>query len=128
MGSQGSSRGSAVVSVTSEALANLSFQGAPARSGRPDSERSAGSDNFATLVGSNTAASSDNRAPEPAPRRTEDSQSPPDSRARDNAASDKAASDKAATDKGARSDARTDPSDRDAAVAARDTADANGKA
>jgi len=111
-----------VVSVTSEALANVSFQGAPSRSGRSDSDRSAGNDGFAALVDSNTAATnSDNRAQDAAPRRADEQQGPSDNRARDNAA----ASDKAATDKAARSDARNDSSDRDAAANARDPADAD---
>jgi flagellar hook-length control protein FliK len=114
-----------VVSVTSEISANVSFQGAPARSGRSDPDQSAGNDSFAALVDSNTAAgNNDNRSQDAAPRRPDDSQSPADNRARDNAA----ASDKAASDKAARSDARNDSSDRDAAVDPRDTAVADGKA
>ena len=110
-----------MVSVTSEVLANASFQGAQARSARADSDQSAGNDSFATLVDSNAAASNnDNRAQDraqdsaPAPRRSDDSQAASDNRARDNAAaSDKAASDKAA---------RNDSNDRDAAAKARDDA------
>ena len=81
-----------MVSVTSEVSANAAFQSAQARSARPDSSASAGNDSFATLVDSNTAASSDNRAQDtssaqaPAPRRADDSQAPPDNRSRDNAA------------------------------------------
>ena len=112
-----------MVSVTSEVLANASFQGAQARSARADSGQSAGNDRFATLVDSNAAASNnDNRTqdraqdPAPAPRRPDDSQAASDSRARDNAASDKAASDKAA---------RNDSNDRDAASKARDDAKAD---
>ena len=112
-----------MVSVTSEASANLAFQGATARSGRSDSDRSAGNDGFAALVDSNTSASnSDNRAPDAAnaPRRADDQQTPPDNRARDNTA----ASDKAATDKAARNDVRNDSCDREAATNGRDKADA----
>src|SRR5215218_4930865 len=124
MGTKVTSRGSAVVSVTSEALANVSFQGASARSGRSDPDHSAGNDSFAALVDSNTAASNnDNRPQDVAPRRADDTQAPSDNRARDN----NVASDKAATDKAARSDGRNDSSDRDAAVNARDTADADTK-
>src|SRR5258707_15333634 len=115
-------RGSPVVSVTSEALANASFQGAQARSARPDSGQSAGNDSFAALVDSNSAASNnDNRVQDnaPAPRRVDDSQPPSDNRARDNAA----ASDKAASDK-----ARNASNDRDAAAKARDDANADAKA
>src|SRR5260221_5415566 len=120
MGAKGSSRGSAVFGVTSEALASVSFQGAPARSGRPDSDHSAGNDSFAALIDSNTAASNnDNRPQDIAPRRADDSQAPSDNRARDNTA----APDKAATDKAPRNDS----SDPDAAVNARDTGDADTK-
>src|SRR6185437_11013273 len=120
-------RGSPVVSVTSEVLANASFQNAQAKSARADSGQSAGNDSFATLVDSNTAASNnDNRAQDrardsaPAPRRSDDSQAASDNRARDkSAASDKAASDKAA---------RNDSSDRDAAARPRDDGKADGKA
>ncbi len=115
-----------MVSVTSEALANVSFQGAPARSGRSESDRSAGNDRFAALVDSNSAATnSDNRAQDSsnAPRRSDEQQAPSDNRARDNAAT----SDKAATDKAARSDTRNDSNDREVAVNARDTADADPK-
>ena len=116
-----------MVSVTSEVLANASFQGAQARSARADSAQSAGNDRFATLVDSNAAASNnDNRAQDraqdsaPAPRRSDDAQAASDNRARDNnAASDKAASDKAA---------RNDSNDRDAAIKARDDAKADAKA
>ena len=80
-----------MVSVTSEVLANASFQGAQARSARADSDQSAGNDSFATLVDSNAAASNnDNRAQDraqdsaPAPRRSDDSQAASDNRARDN--------------------------------------------
>src|SRR6059036_1069810 len=90
-------RGSPVVSVTSEVLANASFQGAQARSARADSDQSAGNDSFAALVDSNAAASNnDNRVQDrvqdrtqdsaPAPRRSDDSQAASDNRARDNAA------------------------------------------
>jgi flagellar hook-length control protein FliK len=83
-----------VVSVTSEVLANASFQNAAARSARPDSEPSGRNDSFATLVDSNTAASrNDNRAPDtpPAPRRSDDAQAASDNRSRnDTAASDRA--------------------------------------
>src|SRR5882672_2743419 len=112
-------RGSPVVSVTSEVLANASFQGAQARSARADSGQSAGNDSFAALVDSNSAASNnDNRVQDrtqdsaSAPRRADDSQAASDNRARDNAAAaDKAASDKAARD---------DSNDRDAAAKGRD--------
>ncbi len=110
-----------MVSVTSEVLANASFQSAAARSARPDSDQSARNDSFAALVDSNTAASNnDNRTQDnaPAPRRSDDSQAASDSRARDNAASDKAASDKAA---------RNDSNDRNAAAKARDDAKADAK-
>jgi len=115
-----------VVSVTSEVLANASFQGAQAKSARADSSQSAGNDSFATLVDSNAAASNnDNRAQDraqdsaPAPRRSDDSQAASDNRARDNAAaSDKAASDKAA---------RNDSNDRDAAARPRDDGKADAK-
>src|SRR3979490_2942932 len=118
MGTKVSSRGSAVVSVTSEVLANVSFQGAPARSGRPEPDHSTGNDSFAALVDSNTAASNnDNRPQDTAPRRADDAQAPSDNRARDN----NATSDKAATDKAARNDS----SELDAAVNARNTADAD---
>jgi len=117
-----------VVSVTSEVLANASFQGAQARSARLDSDQSTGNDSFAALVDSNTAASSndnraqDNRAQDtaPAPRRSDDPQAASDNRSRDNtAASDKAASDKTA---------RNDSNDRDAATKARDDAKADATA
>ncbi len=108
-----------MVSVTSEVLANASFQNAQAKSARADSGQSAGKDSFATLVDSNTAATNnDNRAQDrardsaPAARRPDDSQAASDSRARDKAA----ASDKAASDKAARNDAN----DRDAAARPRD--------
>ena len=118
-----------MVSVTSEVLANVSFQGAPAKSARSDSDQSAGNDSFAALVDSNAAASNaDNRSQDasaaqtPAPRRADDSPATPDNRSRDNtAASDQAASDKAASDKAARNDS----SDRDGAVSSRNDADAN---
>ena len=108
-----------MVSVTSEVLANASFQGAQARSARADSGQSAGNDSFAALVDSNSAASNnDNRVQDrtqdsaSAPRRADDSQAASDNRARDNAAAaDKAASDKAARD---------DSNDRDAAAKGRD--------
>ena len=81
-----------VVSVTSEVLANASFQNAKAKSARADSSQSAGNDSFATLVDSNTAAgNNDNRAPDrsrdsaSAPRRPDDSQAASDNRARDKA-------------------------------------------
>ena len=68
-----------MVSVTSEVLANASFQGAQARSARADSDQSAGNDSFAALVDSNAAASNnDNRAQDrtqdsaPSPRRSDD--------------------------------------------------------
>ena len=114
-----------MVSVTSEVLANASFQSAQAKSARADSGQSAGNDSFATLVDSNAAASNnDNRAKDrtqdstPAPRRSDDSQATSDNRARDNAATDKAASDKAA---------RNDSNDRDAAAKARDDGKADTK-
>ncbi|MBR1144859.1 flagellar hook-length control protein FliK [Bradyrhizobium sp. AUGA SZCCT0431] len=105
----------------------MSFQGATARSGRPDSDLTAGNDSFAALVDSNkAAANSDHRSQDTAPRRADDSQSPADHRARDNtAASDKAASDKAASDKAARNDARQDSSGRDVGSNARDNAEAD---
>ena len=115
--------GSSVVSVTSEVLANASFQAAQARSARPHSDQAAGNDSFSALVDSNTAASNnDNRTQDSssAPRRSYDSQAASDNRARDNAAaSDKAASDKAA---------RNDSNDRDAAAKARDDGRADAKA
>src|SRR6266481_2667289 len=124
-------RGSPVVSVTSEALASVSFQGAPTRSARSDSDQSAGNDRFAALVDNNTAASNaDNRSQDTssAPRRIDDSQTAQDTRARDNtAASDKVASDKASSDKAERTDARKDSDDRDAAVTARGDSDADAK-
>jgi flagellar hook-length control protein FliK len=93
------SRGSPVVSVTSELSANLAFQGTSARSARPDSDPSAGNDSFAALVDSNTAdATYDNRAQDKssaqaaAPRRADDPPPPADTRSRDNGkAADKAA-------------------------------------
>ena len=112
-----------MVSVTSEVLANASFQAAQARSARPHSDQAAGNDSFSALVDSNTAASNhDNRTQDStsAPRRSYDSQAASDNRARDNAAaSDKAASDKAA---------RNDSSDRDAAAKGRDDGRADAKA
>jgi flagellar hook-length control protein FliK len=118
-----------VVSVTSEVLANVSFLGASARSGRPDSDSS--NNSFAALVDSNAAPSnSDNRpqdtsrdiardassAPAPAPRRADDPP-PADNRSRDDTtASDKSASDKAA---------RNDSDDHDADPSARDDANAD---
>src|SRR4029077_4510293 len=110
-----SARGSPVVGVTSEVSANVSFQGAPARSARSDSNQSSANHRFSALVDSNPAASNaDNRpqdtsaAQTPAPRRADDMQAPSDNRSRDNAtASDKAASDKAA---------RKDSDNRDDAV------------
>src|SRR5436190_1526738 len=118
----GFQRGSPVVSVTSEVLANVSFQIAPPRSARSDSDQASGNDNFAALVDSNAAAgNADNRsqdastAPTPAPRRADDSQATSDNRSRDNAAaSGQAASDKAASDKAASNDS----SDRDTAASA----------
>ena len=114
-----------MVSVTSEVLANASFQSAQAKSARADSGQSAGNDSFAMLVDSNAAASNnDNRAKDrtqdstPTPRRSDDSQATSDNRARDNAATDKAASDKAA---------RNDSNDRDAAAKARDDGKADTK-
>src|SRR3954453_13570635 len=93
------SRGSPVISVTSEVSANLSFQGASARSARPDSDPSAGNDSFAALVDSSTAdTNNDNRAQDKssaqaaAPRRPDDPPPPADTRSRDNSkAPDKAA-------------------------------------
>jgi flagellar hook-length control protein FliK len=115
-----------VVGVTSEVSANVSFQGAPARSARSDSNQSSANDSFSALVDSNTAASNaDNRpqdtsaAQTPAPRRADDTQAPSDNRSRDNAtASDKAASDKAA---------RKDSDNRDDAVNAHNDTDADAK-
>lgn len=124
-----------MVSVTSEVLANVSFQGATARSARSDSDQSAGNDSFAALVDNNTAAgTADNRAQDTsgAPRRADDSQGP-DNRSRDNAASsdkaasDKATSDRASSDKAERTDARKDSDNRDAAVTARNDSDADAK-
>jgi len=120
-----------VVSVTSEVLANASFQGAPPRSARSDSDQASGNDSFSALVNSNAAAgNADNRsqdtsaAPTPAPRRADDSQATPDNRSRDNAAaSGQAASDKAASDNAANNDS----SDRDTATGARNDADADSK-
>jgi flagellar hook-length control protein FliK len=131
-GSQDFSEGSPVVNVTSEVLASAPVQNATARSARQDSSPPAGNDSFASLIDSNAAGRSDNRAQDnspdtsaptasqaPAPRRADDAQRPSDSRSRDNtAASDSAASDKAA---------RNDASDRDAAVKSRDDADAGAK-
>ena len=63
----------AVVSVTSEALASRSFQGAAPRSARPDPASQAGNDGFAALVDSNTASTNDSRYDsEPAPSRRSD--------------------------------------------------------
>ncbi|MFL6840776.1 MAG: flagellar hook-length control protein FliK [Bradyrhizobium sp.] len=88
-----------MISVTSEVSANLSFQGASARSARPDSDPSAGNDSFAALVDSSTAdTNNDNRAQDKssaqaaAPRRADDPPPPADTRSRDNSkAPDKAA-------------------------------------
>jgi flagellar hook-length control protein FliK len=105
---QNSARGLPVVSVTSEISANASFQNAAARSARPDSDPRPGTDSFATLVDSNTAASrSDNRAHDsaPSPRRSDDAPTASDNRSRDNAAFDR--SGKAA---------RNESSDRNAAA------------
>src|SRR4029079_4243319 len=94
MVAESSARGSPVVSVTSEVLANASFQNAAARSARPDSEPSGRSDSFATLVDRHTAARrNDNRAPDtpPASRRFVDAPAAADNRSRnDTAASDRA--------------------------------------
>ena len=107
-----------MVSVTSEALANLSFQGAPARSARSDSDPAPGSDSFAALVDSNAAAgNSDNRPQDSsaqAPRRTDDQA----------AASDRSRDANAAADRTARNNA----DDRDAAASARDNAKADADA
>src|SRR4051812_36893033 len=102
-------RGSPVVRVTSEVSVSTSFQSAAAKSARPDAESSAGKDNFATLVDSNTAASNDSRPQDNAPRRSDDTPAASDNRSRDNSA----ASDRA--DKAARNDA----SDRNTAANAR---------
>jgi flagellar hook-length control protein FliK len=118
-----------VVSVTSEVSANVSFQGASARSARSESEQSAGNDSFAALVDSNAAAANADKrsldasaAQTPAPRRADDSPGTPDNRSRDNtAASDQAASAKATSDKAVRNDS----SDRDGAISSRSDADAN---
>lgn len=85
-----------MVRVTSEVAANTSFQNAAAKSARPDTEPSSGNDRFAAMVDSNTAASRNDRAPDPAPapRRSDNSQPASDSRPRDNAAPDR--SDRAA--------------------------------
>ena len=112
-----------MVSVTSEVLANASFQGAQARSARPDSDQSAGNDSFAALVDSNAAASNNDNRPlrtQRPPRAARTIRKPhPTTASRDNAAaSDKAASDKAA---------RNDSNDRDAAAKARDDAKADAK-
>ena len=61
-----------MVRVTSEVSVNTSFQNAAAKSVRPDAEPSAGKDNFATLVDSNTSASNDSRRQDNAPRRSDD--------------------------------------------------------
>ena len=122
-----------MVSVTSEALANVSFQGAPARSARPDSDHSAGNDSFAALVDNNAAASNaDNRAQDASPRsarprRADDSQGRRQPVARQRRASDKVASDKARIRQSDRADARNNSDDRDAAVTARNGADADAK-
>src|SRR4051794_28799247 len=112
-----SSRGSPVVSVSSEVSANLSFQGAPARSARPDAAPSTANDSFAALVDSNTAAgNSDNRPQDssaPTPRRTDDPPPASDTRTRDN---------NAAVDKTARNNAD------DSTAAANARADANANA
>ncbi|MBR1159152.1 flagellar hook-length control protein FliK [Bradyrhizobium elkanii] len=74
-----------MVSVTSEALAGRSFQGATQRSSRPDPASQAGNDGFAALVDSNTASAKDNRYDsQPAPsRRSDDPPSTTDARPRD---------------------------------------------
>jgi chemotaxis protein MotD len=121
-----SARGSSVVSVTSEVLANASFQNAQARSAKTDSDQPSGNDRFAALVDSNTAASSnnDNRADGTAAPRRGDDQPAPDNRARDNsAAAEKTASDKATADK-----ARNASNDRDAKASNDARADANADA
>src|SRR3954466_11672398 len=92
-----SSRGSPVVSVSSEVSASLSFQGASPRSARSDAAPSTANDSFAALVDSNTAAGNSENRPQdtgaPAPRRADDPPSPSsDTRgSRDNAAADKTA-------------------------------------
>jgi flagellar hook-length control protein FliK len=101
-----------VVSVTSEVSANASFQNAAARSARPDSDPRPGTDSFATLVDSNTAASrNDNRVQDsaPPPRRSDDTQTTSGNRSRDNGAT---------SDKAGRA-ARNDSSDRKAAARTR---------
>ncbi|MBR0694079.1 flagellar hook-length control protein FliK [Bradyrhizobium lablabi] len=81
-----------MVSVTSEALANLSFQGSTQWSARPDSAPPRGNDGFAALLDSSTAArNNDDRAPDLAnpqpapPRRADDSSQATDAPARDSA-------------------------------------------
>src|SRR3954451_14381174 len=114
-----SSRGSPVVSVSSEVSASLSFQGASARSARSDAAPSTGNDSFAALVDSNTAAGNSDHRPQdtgaPAPRRADDPPSPSsDTRSRDNAAADKTA--------------RNNSDDSNAAADARDDANTNANA
>lgn len=77
-----------MVRVTSEASASTTFQNAAAKSARPEVETSTGNDRFAAMVDSNTAASRNDRAPDPAPapRRTDNTPPASDSRPRDNAA------------------------------------------
>lgn len=102
-----------MVSVTSEALASRSFQGATPRSARPDPASRAGNDGFASLVDSNTAPTSDNNRydPQPAPaRRSDDSTSTTDPRSRDTST----APDRAPRDSGSSRDDNKVDSDSDA--------------
>lgn len=103
-------------SVTSETVANASFQGAPARSSKPDLDASAGNDSFAALVDSNTPVDTGkDRAAAAA-----DAQSAASQRR-----SDDASASAAADAKRSRNDAAADRADRKARndSDARDTAD-----
>jgi flagellar hook-length control protein FliK len=120
-----------VVSVTSEASSNLSFQGTTQRSTRTDSAQSQNNDSFSALVDSNTSASNgDNRpqdtsAPAPAPRRADDQAPATDSAPRDNtAAADKTAQNNA-DDQNAAAGA---PANTNADANAAANADASGRA
>jgi flagellar hook-length control protein FliK len=91
-----------VFSVTSDAVANVSFQGATSRPARPD--RPQGNDSFEALVGNSTPAETDNNRaastePSASQRRSDDASATADNRAsRDATASDRATRDQAASD------------------------------
>ena len=116
-----------MVSVTSEVLANASFQGAPARSARPDSESVRRKRQFRDAGRQQCGRQQQRQSRAGCPRTQRPPRAAPTIRkphpttaSRDNAAaSDKAASDKAA---------RNDSNDRDAAAKARDDGKADTKA